>query len=71
MTQTINGIRLEMVAKLVGRTAAGTATPREREVARKVRQVGERLERKGYLPELRRRQMMQAMVLQAKLAPPG
>lgn len=67
--QIINGVRLDVVARLVGNQEDVTATPRERDVAAKVRQVGERLERKGVLPELRRRQMVRAMVLQAKLAP--
>lgn len=68
MSQVINGVRLEMVAKLVGGIEDVTATLREREVALVVRRVGERLERKGLLPALRREQMKRAMLLQARLA---
>lgn len=62
---TINGVRLAMVAKLVGRTEDVTATPREREIAAYLRRLGERMERKGYLPELRRKHMMRVMQREA------
>ncbi len=56
--------RPDIIAALVGNNEDVTATTREREIASKLRTLGERLERKGYLPELRRRHMLMAMRLE-------
>jgi hypothetical protein len=63
--QRVNGVRVGVVAMLVaGKVTA--CTPEEYRIALKVQRVGERLERKGWLPELRRRAMLRKIVLEAK-----
>jgi hypothetical protein len=53
--------RPDIIAKLVGNGDDVTATPREREIAAVLRKLGAKMEREGYLPELRRRHMLRVM----------
>ena len=66
-TTAINSIRLDVVAKLVGNQEDVTATRGERAVADVVRRCGEEMERRGYLPAIRRQQMMRVMKREAEL----
>lgn len=62
---TINGVRIDMVAKLVGGHHDMTATEDEERIAKRVRRVGEKMEREGFLPELRRIRMQRVMMDEA------
>lgn len=63
----INGVRVAMVARLVSGVPDIMSTPDERRIALHVQRVGEKLERKGYLPSLRRSRMLAVIVEEAKL----
>jgi hypothetical protein len=54
--------RLDTVARLVGTGDDVTATDDERAIAAVLRRLGEKMEREGWLPELRRRHMARVMV---------
>jgi hypothetical protein len=56
--------RPEVIAKLVGNNEDLTATEREREIAKKLRDIGKKMEREGYLPELRRKHMLRVMQIE-------
>jgi heme oxygenase len=62
MTDTLNGINLERVAKLVSGHLPLDATRDEHDIAARVAKYGAELERGGYLPALRRQAMMKRMV---------
>ena len=62
---TINGVRIEVVAIMVGGTPVLTATPDERRIALYTQRVGEKLERQGWLPDLRRKRMLDVIVREA------
>lgn len=64
----INGVRVSTVAVLVsGRDVR--CTPAEFRIALKVQRLGEEMERKGYLPMLRRRAMLRKIVDEANRVP--
>lgn len=56
---------LDRIARLVSGREDVTATPEERAIAKKTRSIGERMEREGYLPSLRRDRMMRVMMDEA------
>lgn len=58
MTDPLNITR---IAKLVGKREDLTATPRERAIAKKLRKLGEKMERDGYLPAIRRAHMLRVL----------
>lgn len=65
----INGVRLDVVARLVGSKFYGEyddATPDEFRIAAKIRTLGAKMERQGYLPAIRRQHMQRAMVNEAQ-----
>jgi hypothetical protein len=59
---TLNDISPDRVARLVSGHLPLDATRREHEIAGKLRKLGEEMERKGYLPDLRRREMRRRML---------
>lgn len=58
MTDPVNMLR---IAKLVGNNEDVLATPVERVIAARLRKIGEKMERKGYLPPLRRQHMARVL----------
>jgi ribosomal protein S21 len=62
MTDTLNGINLERVAKLVSGMFPIDATQDEHRIADAVRKYGQQIEREGYLPDLRRKAMYERVV---------
>ena len=62
---TINGVRIDVVALLVAGHPLPAATQDERRIALHVQRVGERMERQGWLPDLRRRRMLDVIAREA------
>lgn len=67
----INGVRIAAVAQLVAGNPLASSTD-ERRIARKAQRIGEKLERQGWLPDLRRKRMLDVIVREAfRCDPPG
>lgn len=69
--QVINGIDLERVAALVSGKPSLMATREEHRIAEAARKYGEKLERQGYIPAVRRAAMQREMVRLAREAVPA
>ena len=54
-------INIERVARLVGNHEDVTATDEERALAKKLRRIGDKMERQGYLPGIRRAHMLRVL----------
>lgn len=67
--QSINGIDLQRVAGIVSGKPSLMATAEEHRIADAVCKYGEEIERKGYLPHLRRAAMYRRMVELARETP--
>jgi hypothetical protein len=61
-------IDIDRIARLVAGRIDITATQKEQEIAKQLRRIGERMEREGFLPSMRRAHMLRLLHDEARLS---